>query len=180
LTANEQQQKLCIMTRLKLRLAGSAVATAVMMLLGVAPAVSARTGNSAGPTTAFVDVAVATVWTSPGKPRKNIDAPALANPVNMAQWLANMNTQQRRHLTIRNATQTQTLYGRSVYILTKQRGWDEVAVPGQPTPKNPLGYPGWVPAGQLVQSPPTRRSSSGGHSRRRTPRRGPGSTTMPS
>jgi cell wall-associated NlpC family hydrolase len=27
-----------------------------------------------------------------------------------------------------------------------------VAVPGQPTPKNPLGYPGWVPAAQLVQS----------------------------
>lgn len=139
------------MTRLKL--AGGAVAITATVLLGVAPAAGARTGTSAGQTTAFVDVAVATVWTSPDKPRKNIDAPALANPVNMAQWLANMNTQQRRHLTTRNATQTQALYGRPVDILAQQGGWDEVAVPGQPTPKNPLGYPGWVPASQLVQSP---------------------------
>lgn len=141
------------MGKRQLKLAGSAVAVAGALLLGVVPTAGAQAGSSGGPRTAFVDVAVATVWTSPDKPRKKIDAPALANPVNMAQWLTNMNTEQRRHLTTRNATQTQALYGRPVDILAKQGGWDEVAVPGQPTPKNPLGYPGWVPAGQLASSP---------------------------
>jgi len=143
-----------IVARLKLKLTGSAVAAAVTatMLWGIAPTAGAQTGAPAGTATAFVDVAVATVWTSSDKPRAKIDAPAVTNPVNMAQWLANMNTSQRRWLTTANATQTQALYGRPVYILAEQAGWDEVAVPGQPTPKNPLGYPGWVPAGQLVQS----------------------------
>jgi hypothetical protein len=73
-----------------------------------------------------------------------------------------MNTQQRRHLTTRNATQTQALYGRSVYILAKQGGWDEVAVPGQPTPKNPwVTRAGWRP-GSSSRALPTRQSSSGG------------------
>lgn len=134
---------------MRLKLAAAAVAVAGTALLGMPPASAASPG---GPATAFVDVAVATVWTSPGKPRQKIDAPALTNPVSMTQWLANMNTQQRRHLTTRNATQTQALYGRPVYVLAKQGSWDEVAVPGQPTPKNPLGYPGWVPAAQLAAS----------------------------
>lgn len=148
------------MMRLKLKLVAAAAAVAGTALLGMPAASAASSGgpgstaaSSGGQTTAFVDVAVATVWTSPAKPRKNIDAPALTNPVNMTQWLANMNTQQRRHLTTRNATQTQALYGRPVYILAKQGSWDEVAVPGQPTPKNPLGYPGWIPAVQLASSP---------------------------
>lgn len=139
------------MARLRLKLA-TAVAVAWTLPLGVPAAGAQASASSGGPPTAYVDVAVSTVWTSPDKPRKIIDAPALTNPVDMTQWLANMNTQQRRHLTTRNATQTQALYGRPVYILAQQGGWDEVAVPGQPTPKNPLGYPGWVPAVQLVQS----------------------------
>lgn len=140
------------MAWLKLKLAASVVSAAVMVPLGVTPAAGAQTAGPAGTTTAYVDVAVATVWTSPSSPRTKIDAPAVSNPVNMAQWLANMNTSQRRWLTTANATQTQVIYGRPVYILAEQSGWDEVAVPGQPTPKNALGYPGWIPAGQLVQS----------------------------
>lgn len=131
--------------------ARAAVAAAGPVLLGIPAGGQAQ--SPGGPATAFVDVAAATVWTSPGKPRKKIDAPALGNPVDMAQWLAAMNTQQRRWLTTRDATQTQALYGRPVYILAVQGGWDQVAVPGQPTPKNPLGYPGWVPAAQLAHSP---------------------------
>jgi cell wall-associated NlpC family hydrolase len=145
-----------------LKLTGCAAVAAVPMLWGLAPAAGAhaagvqtagaRAGAPAATVTAFVDVAVATVWTSPTSPRSKIDAPAVSNPVNMAQWLANMNTSQRRWLTTANATQTQAIYGRPVYILATQPGWDEVAVPGQPTPKNSLGYPGWIPAGQLVQN----------------------------
>ena len=67
-------------------------------------------------------------------------------------WLANMSTAQRLALTTHNATQTQALLGTKVYIIGQKPGWDEIAVTGQPTPKNRLGYPGWVPAIQLTQS----------------------------
>ena len=70
------------MARLKLRVAAAAIAVGGTALVGM-PAGGAHAASSGGPPTAFVDVAVATVWTSPAKPRKKIDAPALANPVNM-------------------------------------------------------------------------------------------------
>lgn len=44
---------------------------------------SAQTADPAGMVTAYVDVAVATVWTSSTSPRAKIDAPAVANPVTM-------------------------------------------------------------------------------------------------
>ncbi|HEX3648899.1 MAG TPA: NlpC/P60 family protein, partial [Pseudonocardiaceae bacterium] len=109
----------------------------------------------AGPTppTAFVDVSVATVWTSPASPRP-VDHPALTNPVDVEGWLASMTTAQKVDLTSGNRTQTQALYGQQVYVLATQGDWDEIAVPGQPTPKNALGYPGWVPKAQLDTSAP--------------------------
>ena len=118
-------------------------------LAGLAlPAAAAPT-----PPVAFVDVAVATVWTSPDSPRP-IDRPALTNPVDVEGWLASMTVEQKTDLTSSNRTQTQALYGQAVYVLASQGDWDEVAVPGQPTPKNPLGYPGWVPKAQLARSAP--------------------------
>lgn len=97
---------------------------------------------------AFIDVAVATLWTDPTKPRP-IDEPALTNPVEIQTWLDSMNVSQFRNLTDNSRTQTQALYGAPVDILNYQDGWYEVAVPGQPTPKNTLGYPGWIPANQV-------------------------------
>ena len=147
----------------------SLVATAVTLLVTgftlavAAPAGQASAGHPPGPAAgiqqdtasppvAYVDVTVATVWTSPGSPRP-LDKPALGNPVNIPRWLASMNPAQRRWLISHNATQTQALYGQPVDIIGRRGGWDEVAVPGQPTPKNPLGYPGWVPKVQLVSAP---------------------------
>lgn len=134
-----------------------AVASATAFLASAVGFASAQPGAirpATGPTAAYVDVSVATLWTNPSKPRPKIDTPALTNPVDLQQWLDNMPTRaDRLELTLKNATQTQALLGNKVYILAQQKGWDEVAVPGQPTPKNPLGYPGWVPAVQLVQSP---------------------------
>lgn len=101
------------------------------------------------PPAAYVDVSVATVWTGPSSPRP-VDHPALTNPVDIPGWLGAMSLADKEGLTNDNLTQTQALYGSKVYILARQAGWDEVAVPGQPTPKNPLGYPGWVPAAQLT------------------------------
>jgi gamma-D-glutamyl-L-lysine dipeptidyl-peptidase len=127
---------------------GSAAATSAQAF----PAAGAATpGSSAAawPPSAYVDVSVATVWTAPASPRP-VDHPALTNPVNIPRWLSEMSLADTLGLIGDNLTQTQALYGDRVYILARQAGWDEVAVPGQPTPKNPLGYPGWVPSVQLT------------------------------
>lgn len=146
----------------RIGLAATMAAAAVCVLTGAGAGVasaqrSTRTHVSGpsqvAPWTAYVDVSVATLWTSPAKPRPRIDAPAITNPVNMQQWLDNMSTAQRLALTSHNATQTQALLGNKVYIIGQQPGWDEIAVTGQPTPKNPRGYPGWVPAIQLTRNP---------------------------
>ncbi|RDI67819.1 NlpC/P60 family protein [Nocardia pseudobrasiliensis] len=108
--------------------------------------------GSPEPPCAFVDVAAATVWTTPDSPRP-VDAPALTNPVDIPRWLADMTLAEEQELTSDNLTQTQALYGDRVYVVGQQADWAEVLVPGQPTPKNPLGYPGWIPRAQLTTSP---------------------------
>ena len=61
-----------------------------------------------------------------------------------------MTPAQQQTLTLDNLTQTQTLFGDRVFVVGQQGDWDEVLVPGQPTPKNALGYPGWIPKAQLT------------------------------
>ena len=97
----------------------------------------------------YISVSVATVWTSPDKPRP-VDAPALGNPADIEGWLGAMTLDEFLDLTDSSRTQTQALYGTKVSILSKQDDWYEVAVHGQPSPKNSKGYPGWVPAVQVA------------------------------
>ena len=123
-----------------------ACAPATALAIAAAPGSSSA---AAAPPSAYVGVSVATVWTAPASPRP-VDEPALTNPVNIPRWLGDMSLADKLGLTDDDLTQTQALYGNLVYILARQAGWDEVAVPGQPTPKNPLGYPGWVPSTQLT------------------------------
>jgi gamma-D-glutamyl-L-lysine dipeptidyl-peptidase len=123
--------------------------TALAMAWPAAAGTGSAAPAAAAPPTAYVDVSVATVWTAPASPRP-VDRPALTNPVDIPRWLSDMSLADKLGLTDDNLTQTQALYGNRVYILARQAGWDEVAVPGQPTPKNPLGYPGWVPSVQLT------------------------------
>jgi cell wall-associated NlpC family hydrolase len=101
------------------------------------------------PPSAFVAVSVATVWTTPHSPRP-VDHHALANPVDIRSWLSDMTPADQEALTSDNVTQTQTLFGDRVFVVGQQGDWDEVVVPGQPTPKNALGYPGWIPKAQLA------------------------------
>lgn len=96
----------------------------------------------------YIAVNVATLWTNPHKPRK-VDAPALTNPAQPQKWLDDMTTKQSLDLASDSRTQAQALYGNMVYILDSKDGWCKIAVPGQPTPKNKLGYPGWVPTAQI-------------------------------
>ena len=107
------------------------------------------TGPGQMPPSAFVAVSVATVWTTPQSPR-SVDHPALTNPVDIRGWLSDMTPAQQQALTSDNLTQTQALFGDRVFAMGQQGDWDEVLVPGQPTPKNALGYPGWIPKAQLT------------------------------
>ena len=104
------------------------------------------------PPSAFVAVSVATVWTTPQSPRP-VDHPALTNPVDIRGWLSDMTPAQQQTLTLDNLSQTQALFGDRVFLVGEQGDWDEVLVPGQPTPKNALGYPGWIPKAQLTTDP---------------------------
>ena len=108
-----------------------------------------KMGPGQTPPSAFVAVSVATVWTTPQSPRP-VDHPALTNPVDIRGWLSDMTPAQQQALTSDNLTQTQALFGDRVFVVGQQGDWDEVLVPGQPTPKNALGYPGWIPKAQLT------------------------------
>ena len=109
-------------------------------------------GPDQTPPSAFVAVSVATVWTTPQSPRP-VDHPALTNPVDIRGWLSDMTPAQQEALTSDNLNHTQALFGDRVFVVGEQGDWDEVLVPGQPTPKDSLGYPGWIPKAQLTTDP---------------------------
>lgn len=110
---------------------------------------AAPSAIGASPPLAYVDVAVATVWTRPSAPRA-IDQPALANPARIRSWTRSLDTAARRGLVGR--IETQALLGEPVRVLRRRGAWVEVAVVDQPTPRSRWGYPGWVPRRQLVAS----------------------------
>ncbi|MGP4078225.1 C40 family peptidase [Halobacillus sp. K22] len=95
----------------------------------------------------YVDVSVATLWSEPDQARE-LDAPSLSNPVDMWEWTESMTTDEKIWLV--GELQTQVLYGQKVTILEEEGDWVKVAVEGQPTPKNELGYPAWMPKNQLA------------------------------
>lgn len=97
--------------------------------------------------TANVNVAVATLWTDPDTDRA-MDALSISNPVDMWQWTENMTNSDKKDLV--GSLQTQALYGDVVTILAFMDDWAKVAVHGQPTPENDVGYVAWMPTGQLV------------------------------
>jgi cell wall-associated NlpC family hydrolase len=115
----------------------------------VAPA----TGSNATPAvlttgrSAWVAVSVARLWQSPSAPWR-VDRPALENPVRFRTWLAAMSLSQRRALDLRS--DTEALLGDRAVVLRLRHRWARVVVPSQPSPKDPRGYPGWVPRRQLT------------------------------
>lgn len=111
---------------------------------------SATTLKSTSTSVRYVDVSVATLWSSPSAPRA-IDRPALGNPVNMLAWSSVLTTAAR--LGLDGRIETQALLGEPVRVLAHRGSWTRVAVPDQPTPLNRQGYPGWVPTNQLISSP---------------------------
>jgi cell wall-associated NlpC family hydrolase len=130
----------------------AAVAVAVVTSGAVAPiAVTSSAAAGTGVTSVWVKVSVATLWTSPSAPR-SIDAPALAAPVHIHRWLRAMSTADRRDLAGR--VETQALYGERLRVVATRGTWLHVLAVGQPTRRNPHGYPGWVPARQTTTTAP--------------------------
>lgn len=82
------------------------LAVALTLLLLTAP----RPGG-----TATIDVSVATLWRAPGLARP-IDAPALANPVDLDRWNRNLATTASRAW-LDSRVVTQALYGEKVTVL---------------------------------------------------------------
>jgi hypothetical protein len=116
----------------------------------VALALAAPT--SAHGATAVVDVSVATLWKAPNLAR-SLDAPSLGNPVDPRAWSRNLATTESR-VWLDSHVQTQALYGQQVVVLERRAGWAKVAVVDEPDPQDPRGYPGWLPARQLVVGQP--------------------------
>ena len=100
---------------------------------------------------AWVDVAVATGWRTPGAVR-DVDAPALEDPVRIREWLAGMSDEDIGGLI--GAADSQLLLGDRVEVVAFEGGWAQVVVPDQPTPLDPRGYPLWIPMAQLTATPP--------------------------
>lgn len=123
----------------------------LLFSMGIAPATaSPGTDRLEAGDTAFVDVSVATLWVEPDTAR-DLDAPALANPVDLDAWNAAMrDTDTRRWLT--GKLETQAVLGSRVEVTEVSGEWAHVVVAGQPTPRDDRGYPGWVPVRQLVEN----------------------------
>src|SRR3954447_14428183 len=82
---------------------------ALLVTCGVLAPVSVSAAPS--PETAYVDVAVATAWVSPGLNRP-VDAAAVANPVDIRGWTASMTLAERSALV--GKLETQALFGGQV------------------------------------------------------------------
>ncbi|MER7442994.1 C40 family peptidase [Micromonospora avicenniae] len=96
---------------------------------------------------AVVRVAVATLWTSPEAVRP-VDRPALSARTDIPAWISGMDSDQQ----VGDCVLSQLLLGERV-LVTELRpdGWAHVIAVEQPAAKlDPRGYPGWLPADQLV------------------------------
>jgi gamma-D-glutamyl-L-lysine dipeptidyl-peptidase len=102
--------------------------------------------------TCYVAVSVATMWARTVYPRP-VDKPALANPAGPRAWVAAMTLAQKRWLV--GKLESQALYGTKVIVIGHHGAdWTKIAVPGQPTPRDSRGYPGYVPTRQLTSTAP--------------------------
>lgn len=95
-----------------------------------------------------VNVAVATLWTTPQSPRKR-DEEILSDPVDMEKWIAPQDYESLLELCDHNLIQSQLLFGTEVIVVRRDGSWSEVVVAEQPSSKSADGYPGWIPSCQL-------------------------------
>lgn len=120
--------------------------------LGAGPRPAAHPAPGAGLTPgarAHVAVTATTLWVEPDTARPGVDDPSLTDPVDLDAWNANMQeTETRRWLT--GELESQAVLGSEVIVDEIVGDWAHIVVTAQPTPRDPRGYPGWVPTVQLV------------------------------
>lgn len=136
-----------------LRLAATGTAGLAVASLGpafAAPAPRPAAGTAPAPgDRAHVAVSATTLWVDPGTNRPGIDDPAVSAPVDLDAWNANMeDTETRRWLT--GELESQAVLGSEVIVDEIDGEWAHVVVTAQSTPRDPRGYPGWVPLSHLV------------------------------
>jgi cell wall-associated NlpC family hydrolase len=111
----------------------------------------AKDGVRAG-APATIAVSVGTVWGDPSYVRP-VDQPSLENPVRYRTWLKDMTLEERSDLGPTRVN-TSVLFGELVQVLSISGEWAQVVVPSQASPKDPRGYPGWIPIRQLSHRVP--------------------------
>lgn len=98
-------------------------------------------------------VKVGTIWTEPNSARE-IDIPAISNPVLLVEWLEALPYKERLALCDENRVQTQLLYGEPVLVEEIVGDWAKVVAIWQPSKKDSRGYPGWIPLSQIQHTKP--------------------------
>ncbi|QUW20603.1 C40 family peptidase [Sporosarcina sp. Marseille-Q4063] len=101
------------------------------------------------PDLAFINVAVATLWSEPNNTRP-VDSPSAENPADLWKWTTSMSLDQRKWLV--GKLETQALFAQPVTVVEELGEWVKVAVHDQPTPKSDLGYAAWMPKTQLISN----------------------------
>jgi cell wall-associated NlpC family hydrolase len=101
---------------------------------------------------ATIAVSVGTVWGDPSYVRP-VDLPSLENPVRYRTWLKDMTKEERSDLGP-TRVHTSVLFGELVQVLAISGEWAQVVVPSQASPRDPRGYPGWIPVRQLSHRVP--------------------------
>jgi cell wall-associated NlpC family hydrolase len=82
---------------------------------------------------------------------RDVDLPALEDPVRIRDWLAAMSDEDIGGLI--GAADSQMLLGDTVEVVDVQGRWAQVVVPDQATPLDQGGYPLWIPMAQLTATP---------------------------
>jgi gamma-D-glutamyl-L-lysine dipeptidyl-peptidase len=97
-----------------------------------------------------ISVAVTNVWNEPSAARA-IDECITRDQPDVAHWLATQGHTERLELLDRLSTQA--LCGEPVVVVDESDGWAEVRLPWQRTPKDPVGYPGYIRSAHMVSVP---------------------------
>ncbi len=123
-----------------------------LLSVGLVTSLSVNPTNAESPKgneleTAYIDVAASTLWVEPNILRP-VDEPSATNPVDLREWTSSMTYEEKLWLV--GNLESQALLGSKVTILEEQGEWVKVAAHEQPTPRNEVGYPGWIPKDQLT------------------------------
>jgi gamma-D-glutamyl-L-lysine dipeptidyl-peptidase len=101
---------------------------------------------------AAIGVSVTNVWSEPSAVRP-IDELIVCDEPNIARWVSLQGPGER--LDLLDRLSTQALCGEPVVVIREFDGWSEVRLPWQRTPKDPIGYPGYIKSAHIISVEPS-------------------------